>query len=338
MTESYRAARASAALFDRSSHGKIVLHGRDRAGLLQGLLTNDITALTPGTGCYALWLTPLGRIVADMRVLALEDRILMDVEPAATVALMAKLDQSIFTEDVQLTDESASLAEIGVHGPAAARIIATALGIGDGGWPAQVTALPEHASVIASLEQDRAIVVRSLALGVSGFDIFTDRARRDWLVDRLRQTGAAVMDAATAEVLRIEAGRPILGVDMDADTLPLEAGVEDRAISFTKGCYVGQEVVVRILHRGHGRVVRKLVGLTLPDGSGEPPASGARIFTPDGKDVGRVTSAAWSPLVGHAIALGYVHRDATIPGTPVLVNTRAAVVTQTPFVSARIGE
>jgi folate-binding protein YgfZ len=133
--------------------------------------------------------------------------------------------------------------------------------------------------------------------------------------------GAHDITADAWDTLRIEAGLPLFGVDMDTDTIPLEAGLEASAISQSKGCYVGQEVVIRILHRGGGRVVRRLVAWTADAASAEDaavPAPGT-AFTIDGKDVGRVTSAAWSPTLRRLVGLGYAHRDHTEPGTRLAV-------------------
>jgi folate-binding protein YgfZ len=124
--------------------------------------------------------------------------------------------------------------------------------------------------------------------------------------------------------MRIDAGRPLFLVDMGEDTIPLEAGIEDRAISLTKGCYVGQEIIIRVLHRGHGRVARKLVKLSLAEGAGVPSRGDA--IASGGKAMGAVTSAAMSPRTGRPVALGYVHRDFAAPGAPVEVNGAAAVV------------
>jgi tRNA-modifying protein YgfZ len=134
-----------------------------------------------------------------------------------------------------------------------------------------------------------------------------------------------------ADVTRIEAGRPKFLVDMTADTIPLEAGIEDRAISLTKGCYVGQEIIIRVLHRGAGRVAKRLVGLALEPGATAPMA-GAPVASGD-RAIGAITSATVSPALGHAIALGYVHRDFAEPGTPVVVGDNPARVAALPFVS-----
>ncbi len=173
-----------------------------------------------------------------------------------------------------------------------------------------------------------AIVTRVTDTGEPGFDVFVDRAQLDVLHDALSAQGIGILDAATSDVLRIEAGVPRFHRDMDEETIPLEAGITDRAISLTKGCYVGQEVIIRVLHRGHGRVARKLVGLVLD--SGEAPPSGATITVQD-RDIGRVTSSTVSPALGRPIALGYVHRDFVAPDTVVSIDGARAVVAALPF-------
>ena len=146
---------------------------------------------------------------------------------------------------------------------------------------------------------------------------------------RLEEHGVPSLDEATAESLRIEAGVPRFGRDMDQETIPLEAGIESRAISFSKGCYVGQEVIIRVLHRGHGRVARKLVGLLCDNGP--VPASGAPV-TVEGR-IGHVTSSAWSGALDRPVALAYLHRDFLAPGTPVSIDGQPAVVHALPFVA-----
>jgi folate-binding protein YgfZ len=160
--------------------------------------------------------------------------------------------------------------------------------------------------------------------------VYLEAAARGELEHTLVERGAVVADRAAIDAARIAAGYPVFGVDMTHDTIPLEAGIEDRAISFDKGCYVGQEVIIRVLHRGHGRVARKLVGLRLEhDGA----ASGSKIAAGD-REVGTVTSAAVSPELG-PIALGYVHRDFTEPGSRVSVGSQTgpigAVVSSRPI-------
>ena len=165
--------------------------------------------------------------------------------------------------------------------------------------------------------------------------VFAAREDAESIVSRLGASGVPEVSLDTLNVLRVEAGRPAFLVDMDEHTIPLEAGLEERAISFTKGCYVGQEVIVRVMHRGQGRVAKKLVGLLLD--SDEPPPAGSTI-TASGREAGRVTSAVWSPTLARPIALGYVHRDFLEPGTSLAVSSEAgpmmATVTTLPFVPA----
>jgi folate-binding protein YgfZ len=156
-------------------------------------------------------------------------------------------------------------------------------------------------------------VVRSDDYGVAGFEVFVSTLEAGRLSDAVRAAGAKDLTADAVEVTRIEAGRPEFGADMDEQTIPLEAGIESRAISYTKGCYVGQEVIIRVLHRGHGRVARRLVGLLGADANGTL-ARGMRIEA-ESKPVGSITSAVVSPRLCRPIALGYVHRDFADPGT-----------------------
>ena len=306
----YAALRDAAALVDRSSHGRIVLTGADRRSYLQGLLTNDIEALTPGTGCYAVMLNAQGRMLTDMRVLELGDRLLLDVPRAIAGAIRDHLDRFVFSEDVQVEDVTASVAAVGIYGPAALDVLQRA-GL-EGSAPSEL-----FASTRVRLGGQEAWLVRSDEIGIPGYDLIVDAGSSNAVIAALAAAGAVHASADDVEIVRIESGRPRFGVDMDGETIPLEAGLEERAISRTKGCYVGQEVIVRVQDRGHGRVARRLVGLTLPADCAVP-AAGAPIVSA-GKDVGRITSAAFSPALARPAALGYVHRDFTEPGTSVTV-------------------
>jgi tRNA-modifying protein YgfZ len=309
-------------LIDRSGSGRILVTGADRRSYLQGLLTNDIEALTPGTGCYAAMLTAQGRMLTDMRVLELGDAILLDVPAAVTSSVRDHLDRFVFAEDVQVEDVTLTRAEVGVYGP--------------GALHALVNACTEGAAPSALFETTRvrvadadAILVRSDEAGVAGYDVIVDADRAESVTAALVAAGAVAVSEADAEAVRIESGRPRFGRDMDTDTIPLEAGLEARAISRTKGCYVGQEVIVRVQDRGHGRVAKRLVGLVFDAGS-PIPAAGARIVSGD-REIGRVTSATWSPALGHPIALGYVHRDFVADGTEVSIDGASAKVASLPF-------
>jgi folate-binding protein YgfZ len=323
----YEAARGRAAAIDRSERGRIVVSGADRAPYLQGLLTNDIVALKAGQGCYAAYLTAQGRMIADLHVYELGDVVLLTMAGDVKDAVLAKLDQFIFSEDVQLGDVTATFAQVAVVGPDAASVVAGLVGSVSAD---ALRALPEHGNLRADWNGGVAIVARVTDTGEPGFDLVVDRAQAEALYSALNAAGVVVADAATADAIRLEAGVPLFHRDMDETTIPLEANLESRAISFTKGCYVGQEVVIRVLHRGHGRVARKLVGL-LVNGGDVPPA-GTAIRAGD-REIGAVTSSIRSPALGRPIALGYVQRDFVEPGTKVTVGEEPAEVTATPFVA-----
>jgi folate-binding protein YgfZ len=285
----------------------IGLSGRDRASFLQGLLTNDIQALTPGTGCYAAWLTRQGRMLTDLHVLESGDMILADVPSEEQAATLARLEQFLFSEDVQFIDLGESLDLVWVHGPAAPSRIEEVAGPLSG-----LSRWAPYQNARAEIAGASVVVARIDQLGVPGFCLYAEPSQAAIVASALESVGAVRVSADAIEAARIDAGYPLFGVDMTADTIPLEAGIEARAISLTKGCYVGQEVIIRVLHRGQGRVARKLVSLSIEDGV---PARGARAFSGE-REVGRITSAARSPRRG-PVALGYLHREFLTPGASV---------------------
>ncbi|HSC29281.1 MAG TPA: glycine cleavage T C-terminal barrel domain-containing protein [Vicinamibacterales bacterium] len=342
-SQDYRTLRTAAGLVDRS-RALVRLTGSDRRSYLQGLLTNDILALTRGTGCYATLLTPQGRMIADMRVLETGDAVLIDLAESVAAAVRDRLEQLVFSEDVTVADGGGSGILLGVYGPLAAETVSRALdGEGSSGDDAAALGRLRSMRTFDNTWWDcggvPVLVVRSDEIGVDGFDVVVPRERSDALRAALRAAGALDVSAEAVHVCRIEAGRPLFGEDMDGDTIPLEAGIEDRAISQTKGCYVGQEIIIRVLHRGHGRVARRLVGLTLEPGAAVP-VRGDRIRAGE-REVGTVTSAAPSPALGRPIALGYVHRDFVAPDTPLVIlsgsHPAPAVVSRLPFRPARPG-
>ena len=248
--------------------------------------------------------------------------------------LRRRFDDLVFTEDVRIENLTAPWAGWGVHGPRAHEVIEALIGAA-GGRPAVCGHRAfDHETAGPGL------VARTDDLGVEGYHVMVERPVAEALRRALAAAGAVVVEAAAAEAVRVESGRPVFPTDMDGATIPLEAGIADRAISFDKGCYVGQEVIVRVLHRGQGRVARRLVGLTFeqPAEANSPlPPRGAAIVGGGGEEVGHVTSAVRSPAVGAAIALGYVRRElAEAVGARVEVASGTervpAVVTALPFV------
>jgi folate-binding protein YgfZ len=303
--EGYRALTTRSGVVRRRDRGVLTVTGTDRLEWLQGLLTNDVAALDPGSACDAAYLTPQGRMITDLRVLHFADRTLLDVPAVLSASLTARLDGLLFSEEASIADSSDHLSVIELHGPTAPEIAAS-----------------------------QADFVRDDAYGVPGFVAVVSSSDVEAFVSQLVASGALEVSLETLDVVRIEAGRPAFLIDMDEHTIPLEAGLEKRAISFSKGCYVGQEVIVRVTHRGGGRVAKRLVGLRLA--TGQAPRAGD-LISAEGREVGRVTSAAWSPTLNTAIALGYLHRDFTDPGTKVAINgsngSLPAEVTSLPLVA-----
>ena len=294
--DEYRALHESVGYAVRADRGRLRLRGPDRLSYLHGLLTNDITALTPGSGCYASLLTAQGRMIADMQVHELGDATLIDLDRTLTRQIHDHLDRFVITEDVTIEDVTDSLAQVGVYGPSTGEAVAAASSLIAASWPSPDT-------------------------GLRGVETIVPADRVQELERLLRDAGATRVDLHTIDATRIEAGIPKFLVDMDTSTIPLEAGIEDRAISMTKGCYVGQEVIVRVLHRGGGRVAKKLVGLR----AAGPLTSGDTLWSGE-REVGKVTSAVESPRFG-AIALGYVQRDFVEDGTPLVAKSNGTEVT-----------
>jgi folate-binding protein YgfZ len=326
--DDYRALREGAATGAVEPRGQIAVAGKDRAQYLQGLLTNDIVALGAGTGCYSAWLTPQGRMLTDLHVFESGDTILLDVPVAEIQPTLQRLDQFLFSEDVQCADLAGRLRGVWVHGPAAAAAVESAVhGINN------LDTWADYHNSRAEFGGAPAVVGRVDQLGVPGYCVYVAPAQETAVLAAFAQAGARPAQPAALEAARIEAGYPLFGADMTGDTIPLEAGIESRAISFTKGCYVGQEVIIRVLHRGHGRVAKKLMTLRV---EGDVPARGAKLFAGD-REVGVVTSAARSPRLG-TIALGYLHRDFLAPGTSVQVDAAGhrtpAIVSERPMSSA----
>lgn len=340
MSSEYAALRRTAGLFRRRDRGRLAVGGADRGEYLQGLLTNDIRGLARGVGCYAAYLTPQGRMLADMEVGNVSDHLLIDLHESVRELVAARFESLIFAEDVHVSDWTAGWDGLAVSGPLAGEVVASALTAlaGDGAEP-PAPGPPGHGCAQVSLGDAECIVMRTDPLGGPGLDLWVETHGTARLQSALGTAGGIEVGAAACEAVRIENGRPAFPVDMDGGTIPLEAGIETRALSFTKGCYVGQEVIVRILHRGQGRIARKLSGLecvgplTVPFAAGTPLYRGAA-------SVGHVTSSCVSPARGSVVALAYVARKFLDVGTELEVGParRAVVVTALPMVeSAALG-
>jgi len=309
------ALREGAVLGAIAERRQVAVGGPDRASFLQGLLTNDITALSAGQGCYAAWLSPQGRMLTDLHVLESGDMLLLDVPAAEAGPVAGRLEQFHFSEDVTIADLSGSLESVWVHGPTAPRVLAGLASSGGAFTGETLASWVNYQNARVTLAGFDAVVARIDQLGVPGYVAYVGAGQGEVLTRALVSSGAQPAAPEVIEAARIEACYPLFGVDMTTDTIPLEADIQDRAVSLTKGCYVGQEVIIRVLHRGHGRVARKLVGLRV---EGALPPRDAKIFAGD-REIGLVTSAAHSTRLG-SIALGYVHRDFVEPGTAVDVS------------------
>lgn len=300
IVEEYRTIAAGAGWIDRSARGRVRFDGADAASFLQALLTNDILRLAAGDGAYAAYLTPQGRMIADLDVLHRGTWLLASVPDGQGVSLAARFDQLIFSEQVVVTDVSEAWTEIAVTGGDAAAALAAALGLD----AAALERLPE----LSQIDWESGFVARGGDSPFPMFRLFLPANARTRIVGALDGHGIREMSAALAETLRVEAGRPLWGRELTPETIPLEAGLLDRAISTSKGCYVGQEIIVRILHRAGGRVAKRLVTVAFdPSLTDVPPADAALVA--DGQAVGRVTTAVYSPARAAVIALAYVHRD-----------------------------
>jgi folate-binding protein YgfZ len=304
----HAAVREGAAIGAISARAQLAVAGPDRASYLQGLLTNDIQALKPGTGCYSAWLSPQGRMLTDMHVLQSERTILLDVPAEQAEPTLARLEQFLFSEDVKLEALADAMTSLWVHGPEAASVLEQVVDNVSG-----LSQWSDYQHANGAFGDAPVSIARIDQLGVPGYCAFVARPTLERFVAACAIAGAAMVGDDVLRAARIEAGYPVFGVDMTEDTIPLEAGIEQRAISFTKGCFVGQEIVIRVLHRGGGRVARKLVGFRLA--AAVP--TGAKVHS-DEREVGFLTSVAASPTLG-PIALGYVHRDFVAPGTAVAI-------------------
>jgi len=301
----YRAITASCGLLDRSERGKLALTGADAKSFLQGQVSNDVEGLVSGTGCYAALLTPKGKMLGDVRILDAGGELLLDTERVALQELFNVIRRFSIGYDVQLHKRTLERGLFSLIGPEAASV--AAVGLDDAA---------EHAHREAEV---RGIGVRAIRTDV-GIDLLCDAADSERLASAL---GVPRIDESAAECLRVERGRPRYGIDLDDTVIPQEAGLNERAVSFTKGCYVGQETVARLYYRGKPN--RHLRGLRLSGAAqtGDPVRLGER-------EVGRLGSVVESPRLGW-IALALIRREAPVGSTVSVGDGVAADVVELPF-------
>jgi folate-binding protein YgfZ len=307
--EEVRAVREHAGMIDFSDRAKIELTGSERLPFLDGLVTAELKTLAPGTYAYALLLNEKSRVLGDLHVYVLPDSLVLDLGAAQKESVLRILEKGRVSDDVEFRDLGA-VGHIEVHGPASSGAIEKVLGV-------EARGLAQGSFLTVPLDpRGRAYVSGIRSPPMSGYALWSPDSSLSAEWEALSRAGVRPVGRDAMEVLRIEAGVPGFGADMGEDTLALEVAPES-AISFTKGCYVGQEIVARGTYVGQVR--RKLLGLRV-DGD-VVPAKGDRV-SKDGREVGRVTSAAWSPTFGRVIALGILRLDAVSPDDSLSIHHR----------------
>jgi len=308
-TSEYSALRnGGAGLIDLSSRGRILVSGSEAVMFLNGLITNDMKSLALNSWMPAAFPNVQGRLLAVVRVIHRPDGFLIDTEAATRQKVLSLLGRFTLAGDFRVADLSDELTTLSVQGQKAAEIISSAIGEG-------ATSVSRQSVVSAQLANDHQLtIIRATHTSEDGFDLFVNAADAEEVRDSLTTAGAEPIPAPVAETLRIEAGIPSYGIDMDETTVVTETNLDD-AVSFSKGCYLGQEIIVRIKHRGH--VAKKLAGVVLENQVLLEP--GSKIHSLDGHEIGRVTSSTFSPQLDRTIALGYVKYDYLAPGTEVKV-------------------
>ena len=326
----HKAVREKTGLIDRSHQGKLRLKGKDRADFLNGMVTNEIKHLSPGTGLHIAITTDKARMLADSRVYCLSDALLLDLEPEVLQKIYKHLDKYVIAADVQIEDLSERWGLLSIYGPSSTSILTGLAGS---------SPLPEKEYAVAevSVKDIPLILTRNEVTGEVGYDLYTAADKLETLWKQLTEAGSkhgmVPVGLEAFNSLRIEAGFPRYGIDMDESHFPMETGLEIRAISYTKGCYIGQETIARVDAQGH--MNRHLMGLLLEGDSipdkGQPILPGPGADAPADKPIGNVTSGVLSPTLGKGIALGYLKRNFLKEGTQVLINGQPAKVTPLPF-------
>jgi folate-binding protein YgfZ len=325
LQQEYHALTQSVALVDFSFRGRLCLLGADRIKFLHGQVTNDLNGLAVGEGCYAALVNPKAKMEADLYIYRLQDELLLDFEPGLTQQISSRLEKYIIADDVQVVDVAPHYLLFTLQGPQAPQVLNHLH------WPLP----PKQLSFLKheTTESGELYLVNNPRLRSFGVDLFVpiDKAATifDLLDHAVAVLGGRVVGLEAFETVRIETGIPRFGVDLDNTILPPEAGLEKGAISYSKGCYIGQEIIARI--RTYGQVaksLRRLIIKSLPGAfpeqgttlAGQLPERGTRLFA-SGKEVGYLTSACVSPKEGAIVALGYVRREVKGEGATVHLGT-----------------
>jgi folate-binding protein YgfZ len=306
-TTGYAALRESAAWLDLSGRGKIRATGEDRARLLHAMTTNQVETLKPGEGCYAFFLSAQGRILADVNLLCFEDHYLLDTEPETRTKVFEHLDRYIIADDVALEDQTDRISTLAIEGPKAEA------GLKELGAP--IPAAP-----YSLVTWTHGTVARLDTTGKGGFFLLIPMEEKPAITSQLTKAGFPAATAEDARIVRIENGRPRYGEEITERYLVQETD-QLRAVNFSKGCYLGQEIVERVRSRAQiHRVLRRLEIDT-----NEPPAAGIKLKSGDA-DAAEIASAVFSPALGKTVALAYVRTQFAEPGTPLTLDGVSAHV------------
>ncbi len=324
----YRIARESVAVADKNYRMHVYFEGPDRARYLNAILSNNIKDLAPGQGNASLLLNPQGHILAEVETYALVDRLLAVSHAMVRERTVATFDKFIIMDDVQLDDATDQLAALSLEGPLAAKVLR-----GLGGPELSTLGCFGHTEgQVASIP---CRIIRRSPGGVTCAEFIFDRSRAAelWnaLVGAAREHGGGPMGYAALNILRLEAGVPWFGYDFDDKVIPQEAALESSHLSYTKGCYTGQEIVERVRSRGH--VNRRRVGLQFA-GAGVP-ERGAKIFAGEA-EAGFVTRAAFSPALGRVIGMGYIRREHNATGSKLTWSGGEAEGIELPLAAANV--
>jgi folate-binding protein YgfZ len=317
----FSALRSAAGVYDLGWRAKIVLTGSDRVRWLNGMITNNVRDLAVDRGVYAFSLNPQGRIQADLYAYNRGDHLLVDTDESQVEKLLGVFDHYIIMDDVVVSNSSDKLTAIGIAGPKSEEVLRAAglevagletLQLGDAAW-----------------QQIGVTIVRGDSPACPSYEVWLPPASVSAFWNVLVKAGAVPVGSEAYELFRIAAGVPVYGQDIRERDLPQETE-QGRAVHFSKGCYVGQEIVERIHSRGN--VHRMFTGFLLEGAKTEPPAT----VQVDGKDVGEITSAATLPLTQRdlAVALGYIRREAGVSGKEVQIDDTKAIVSRLPFAEA----
>jgi aminomethyltransferase len=321
----YDAIRRGAAMLDLSLAAKLEVSGKNAVQFINGLVTNDVKSLLPGEGIFAAFLNVQGKVVSLCRFYQAGTHLLIEYDVTSRATIFQNLSRFVPAGEFFVKDVSDELALLSVQGPKSAELLSTVTS-------QTIEAAPEYRNYQTNINGSSVLIAAHARTGTTGFDIFVAGAAKAAIRQTLIDNGAIPAGSEALEIARLEAAIPREGVDVSENNILLEAGY-DKAISYTKGCYLGQEIIARIHYRG--QPARQLRGLLID--AAEPPTKGTELWAADGKKIGEITSSVQSFALNRIIALGYVHRYYLAVGTPFTlqrdgVAQGTATIVETPFV------